>query len=162
MSLISTEFLLFVLTAVTGYYLIPKKYQWIWLLAFSYIYYAAAGVRLVFFLVYTTVTAYAAGRLIERTEEKQKKKGILVGCLLLNFGMLSVLKYTNFVIDNLNKIFHMNLSFWTMLLPLGISFYIFQAMGYILDVYWGRCKAERNLFRFALFVSFFRRFCRGL
>lgn len=161
MSLISMEFLLFVLTAVTGYYLIPKKYQWIWLLAFSYIYYAAAGVRLVFFLVYTTVTAYAAGRLIEGTEEKQKKKGILVGCLLLNFGMLSVLKYTNFVIDNLNKIFHMNLSFWTMLLPLGISFYIFQAMGYILDVYWGRCKAERNLFRFALFVSFFPQILQG-
>lgn len=161
MSLISMEFLLFVLTAVTGYYLIPKKYQWIWLLVFSYIYYASAGVRLVFFLVYTTVTAYAAGKLMERAEEKQKKKRVLVGCLLLNFGMLSVLKYTDFVIDNLNKIFHMNLSFWTMILPLGISFYIFQAMGYILDVYWGRCKAEKNFFRFALFVSFFPQILQG-
>lgn len=161
MSLISMEFLLFVAAAVIGYYLIPGKYQWIWLLGFSYIYYAASGIRIIFFLVYTTVTTYAAGRMIEKIEEKVWRKRIVIGCLLLNFGMLAALKYTNFVIQNLNTIFHAGLSFQSVILPLGISFYIFQSMGYILDVYWKRCKAEQNLFRFALFVSFFPQLLQG-
>lgn len=161
MSLISMEFLLFVMAAAAGYYLIPKKYQWVWLLLFSYIYYAAAGFRIIFFLVFTTVTAYTAGRLIEKAEEKLLKKRILVICLFLNFGMLAVLKYANFVIENINLIFRTGLSFQTVILPLGISFYIFQSMGYILDVYWKRCAAEKSLFRFALFVAFFPQLLQG-
>lgn len=161
MSFISMEFLLFVAIAVAGYYLIPGKYQWIWLLVFSYIFYAAFGVRILFFMVYTTVTAYAAGRLIEKAETKVWRRRILVLCLLLNFGMLAKLKYINFVIQNLNEIFHTGLSFQAVVLPLGISFYTFQSMGYILDVYWNRCRAEQNLFRFALFVSFFPQLLQG-
>ncbi len=161
MSLISMEFLLFVMAAAAGYYLIPKKYQWMWLLLFSYIYYAAAGARVLLFLVFTTVTTYTAGRLIEKAEEKPLKKRILVVCLFLNFGVLAALKYTNFVIENINILFETGLSFRTVILPLGISFYIFQSMGYILDVYWKRCAAEKNLFRFALFVAFFPQLLQG-
>lgn len=182
MSLISMEFLLFVLAAVTGYYLIPRKYQWIWLLIFSYVYYAAAGIRIVFFLVYTTVTTYVTGRLLEAAGKdvpsdghsiiytmfagrnlsgKTWKKRILVGCLMLNFGMLAVLKYMGFVIENVNMLFHTGMSFQALVLPMGISFYIFQSMGYILDVYWNKCKAEKNLLRFALFVAFFPQILQG-
>ena len=86
MSLISMEFLLFVGIAAVGYYLIPKQYQWIWLLIFSYIYYASSGVKLLFFLLYTTIITYGTGRLLEwidrdqgdsrkkRREGKQEKK----------------------------------------------------------------------------------------
>ena len=163
MSLISMEFLLFVLAAAVGYYLIPKKYQWLWLLVFSYIYYASSGVKLLLFLVYTTGTTYAAGRLLEKVEQKElpkkeakaAKRRILTLGLLLNFGMLAVLKYTNFAVANVNAIFHTSFSFQKWMLPLGISFYTFQSMGYLLDVYWGKCKAEKNPLRFALFVSFF-------
>ena len=151
MSLISMEFLIFVGIAVIGYYLIPKRFQWIWLLIFSYIYYASSGIKILFFLLYTTITTYGTGRLLDRVnhkelprnEAKSRKRRILIGCLLLNFGMLAVLKYTNFAIENVNAIFHAGISFQKLILPLGISFYTFQSMGYIIDVYWGKYGAGR-------------------
>ena len=169
MSLISMEFLIFVGIAVIGYYLIPKRFQWIWLLIFSYIYYASSGIKILFFLLYTTITTYGTGRLLDRVnhkelprnEAKSRKRRILIGCLLLNFGMLAVLKYTNFAIENVNAIFHAGISFQKLILPLGISFYTFQSMGYIIDVYWGKYEAEKNPFRFALFVSFFPQLVAG-
>ena len=169
MSLISMEFLIFVGIAVIGYYLIPKRFQWIWLLIFSYIYYASSGIKILFFLLYTTITTYGTGRLLDRVnhkelprnEAKSRKRRILIGCLLLTFGMLAVLKYTNFAIENVNAIFHAGISFQKLILPLGISFYTFQSMGYIIDVYWGKYEAEKNPFRFALFVSFFPQLLQG-
>ena len=169
MSLISMEFLIFVGIAVIGYYLIPKRFQWICLLIFSYIYYASSGIKILFFLLYTTITTYGTGRLLDRVnhkelprnEAKSRKRRILIGCLLLNFGMLAVLKYTNFAIENVNAIFHAGISFQKLILPLGISFYTFQSMGYIIDVYWGKYEAEKNPFRFALFVSFFPQLLQG-
>lgn len=169
MSLISMEFLIFVGIAVIGYYLIPKRFQWIWLLIFSYIYYASSGIKILFFLLYTTITTYGTGRLLDRVnhkelprnEAKSRKRRILIGCLLLSFGMLAVLKYTNFAIENVNAIFHAGISFQKLILPLGISFYTFQSMGYIIDVYWGKYEAEKNPFRFALFVSFFPQLLQG-
>lgn len=169
MSLISMEFLIFVGIAVIGYYLIPKRFQWIWLLIFSYIYYASSGIKILFFLLYTTITTYGTGRLLDRVnhkelprnEAKSRKRRILIGCLLLNLGMLAVLKYTNFAIENVNAIFHAGISFQKLILPLGISFYTFQSMGYIIDVYWGKYEAEKNPFRFALFVSFFPQLLQG-
>ena len=169
MSLISMEFLLFVIAAVTGYYLIPRRFQWVWLLAFSYIYYVSGGIRVTCFLLFTTVTTYFAGRWMEQTaqsmqdkkEEKKRKKQILAGTLILNFGVLGVLKYTNFMLDTISSITGGEFEPLTLLLPLGISFYTFQSMGYLLDVYWGRSQAEHNLFRFALFVSFFPQILQG-
>lgn len=169
MSLISMEFLLFVIAAVTGYYLIPRRFQWVWLLAFSYIYYVSGGIRVTCFLLFTTVTTYFAGRWMEQTaqsmqdkkEEKKRKKQILAGTLILNFGVLGVMKYTNFMLDTISSITGGEFEPLTLLLPLGISFYTFQSMGYLLDVYWGRSQAEHNLFRFALFVSFFPQILQG-
>lgn len=169
MSLISMEFLLFVLAAVTGYYLIPRRFQWIWLLAFSYIYYVSGGIRVTCFLIFTTVTTYLAGRQMEQASEtaqdkkaeKRRKKRILTGTLALNFGVLGALKYTNFVLGTISSITGGEFEPLKLLLPLGISFYTFQSMGYLLDVYWGRSQAEHNLFRFALFVSFFPQILQG-
>ncbi len=169
MSFISMEFLVFVFVAVSGYYLIPKKFQWIWLLVFSYIYYLSSGVEYGIFIVYTTVVTYAAGRLLElidrREKEKERlrkqKRRVILAALLLDFGLLAVLKYTNFAISNINALFGAEFEYQNLLLPLGISFYTFQSVGYIMDVYWKRCEAERNLFRFALFVSFFPQILQG-
>ena len=126
-------------------------------------------IKILFFLLYTTITTYGTGRLLDRVnhkelprnEAKSRKRRILIGCLLLNFGMLAVLKYTNFAIENVNAIFHAGISFQKLILPLGISFYTFQSMGYIIDVYWGKYEAEKNPFRFALFVSFFPQLLQG-
>ena len=169
MSLISMKFLLFVIVAAVGYYWIPKKYQWIWLLLFSYIYYVSGGLKVTCFLAFTTITTWFAGMRLEvitqaeqdKTKRKRRKKQILVLTLLLNFGVLAVLKYTNFAITTYNLISGASYRELSLLLPLGISFYTFQSMGYLLDVYWDRTKAEHNLFRFALFVSFFPQILQG-
>lgn len=162
MAFASMKFLLFLLVAVLGYYLIPKRFQWIWLLVFSYVYYLFSGVKLLFFLLFTTLTTYGAGRLIGAMgEDKKRKRRILILGLLLNFGMLGVLKYTNLAVVSINHLFGTDLPFADFLLPLGISFYTFQSMGYLMDVYWGRFEPEKNPFRFALFVSFFPQIMQG-
>ena len=164
MSLVSNLFLLFVAASVLVYYIVPHRFQWIVLLAFSYIYYIAGGPRYVIFILFSTVVTWLTALFIEKTEEKGNHKGarrLLILGLLLNFGMLGIVKYTNFAVENLNALFHMNLREMKLLLPLGISFYTFQSSGYLLDVYWKRCKAEKQPFKYALFVSFFPQILQG-
>ena len=164
MSLVSNLFLLFVAAAVIVYYLVPARWQWLVLLGFSYIYYIAGGIKYVGFLLFSTLVTWMIALLIEKEEtagkHKRARKFVILG-LILNFGMLGLIKYTNFAVENLNALFHMNLRGMEILLPLGISFYTFQSSGYILDVYWKRCKAEHNPLKYALFVSFFPQILQG-
>ena len=157
MSLVSNLFLLFVAAGVIVDYLVPAKWQGLVLLAFSYIYYIAGGIRYVGFLLFSTFVTWLTALAIEKMEtagkHKTARKFVILG-LVLNFGMLGLVKYTNFAIENLNALFHMNLRGMQILLPLGISFYTFQSSGYILDVYWKRCKAEHHPLKYARFVSF--------
>lgn len=101
----------------------------------------------------------------EITKKKQRK--IFWSVLLINFGILAFLKYFNFAAENINSLFNLVSENKTepiklgLLLPLGISFYTFQSIGYLIDVYNGKYKAEKNLFRFALFVSFFPQIIQG-
>ena len=161
MSLNSMLFIIFVVFAVTVYYLIPGKYQWCWLLAVSYIYYIANSKGLVIFLAAATVSTFYGAQLLSNEEDARKRRLIMLLTLVLNFGILGVLKYTNFFIFNINEITRGNISFVDFALPLGISFYTFQSMGYLLDVYWKRQEPEKNLLKFALFVSFFPQILQG-
>ena len=92
---------------------------------------------------------------------KQRKKWIVALVLFVNFGILAALKYRNFAADNMNLLFGTHFSSAKLLLPLGISFYTFQSMGYLIDVYRGKYAPDRNPFRFALFVSFFPQMVQG-
>ena len=137
MSLVSNLFLLFVAASVFVYYIVPHKFQWIVLLVFSYIYYIAGGPRYVVFILFSTLVTWLMALLIEKTEEKgdhKSAKRLLILGLVLNFGMLGIVKYTNFAVENINALFHLNLRGMALLLPLGISFYTFQSSGYLLDV----------------------------
>jgi len=168
MSFISGEFLLFVFITVSLYYIVPRRFQWVLLLLASYSFYLFAGVKPVIFIVLTTVTTYLAGRWMGRfaKNEKKKKKKILVALLLINFGILLLLKYYNFIAVNINPIFRIfeydvSMPLVNMMLPLGISFYTFQAMGYAIDIYRGKYRPEKNLAHFALFLSFFPQVIQG-
>ena len=186
MSFISMEFLLFLFIAVVVYYLLPQKGQWIWLLICSYLFYLSSGIKVTLFLVVTTISTFGVGLLLEQedfrlkqilkqkngnltAEEKKmykdkskcRKKWLLAGALVFNFGILAVLKYWNFAIDNWNILFHTEYNHVNFLLPLGISFYTFQSMGYLIDVYRKKYVPEHNLFRFALFVSYFPQLLQG-
>lgn len=163
MSLVSNMFFLFVVVSVGVYYLLPEKYRWCGLLACSYWYYLAVGAQYLFFLLFSTVVTYFCGRMISFYLDKVKKRAkiFLVLGLILNFGMLGIVKYTNFIVENINAVFHMELPGIALLLPLGISFYTFQSSGYLLDVYWKRTGVEKNIFKYALFVSFFPQILQG-
>lgn len=161
------------------------------LLVSSYVFYCFASPVYLIYILTTTLTVYGAAYLMDRNLEgqseylklhkekldreakktyknRQKKvrRRYMVACILLNVGILVVVKYTNFLIGNVNAVFQAfgqgeKLSFVTIALPMGISFYTFQAMGYLIDVYRGTIRAEKNPFKFALFVSFFPQLVQG-
>lgn len=187
----SYEFIAFLILLFVLYYAIPAKYQWKLLLAASYLFYFVSGWKNCFFILLTTVsTWFLAGRIdrlhreqaayikehkkeLSREERKSYKEKIksrqwrlLLTGLFLNFGILAVLKYTNFVIANINLGLSLagnqkQIGFLTLLLPLGISFYTFITMGYLIDVYRGKYPAETSLGKLALFVSFFPQLIQG-
>lgn len=187
----SYAFLGFVGCLFLLYYLIPRRMQWGLLLLASYLFYFIAGPSWLLYLMATTVTTYLAARRIEgigaqqkayikankerlaaeeRKAYKERMKGRqrrwMLACLLLNLGILAVVKYTNFAIYNINGLLRLTgsaaqLDFWDIALPMGISFYTFQALGYLIDVYRGTVAAEKNPFRLALFVSFFPQLIQG-
>jgi D-alanyl-lipoteichoic acid acyltransferase DltB (MBOAT superfamily) len=192
MSFTSLAFLAFVLAALLLYYLVPGKYQWIVLLLCSYVFYAAQGIFCLTFLLIITATVYLTTMAIARIEKaasveeqnmrerscpaeerkqykarrKKLTKRLVVLCLLVNLGILAVLKYLNFGIGNFNRLASLlgsgkQITYVNLLLPLGISFYMFQSLGYLLDVYWKRAVLQKNPFRFALFVSFFPQLGQG-
>ncbi len=190
MQFTSVSFLLFAALTLLLYFCVPKKRQWWVLLAASYVFYLFAGVKYLFFILYTTVATYLTARLMQmradaedacvaanrevwqkaerkayRAREKKKRLRILTVGLALGFGMLAVLKYTAFVLTGVNSILGAldagRVKIPSLLLPLGISFYTFQSMGYLIDVYRQKVKAERNFFRLALFVSFFPQIIQG-
>lgn len=169
----------------------PAKAQWVVLLLFSIAFYFVWGSwKGGIFVVSTVITTFFLARCMDginkeeaakiagadhklsRQEKKEisavfskRKRRYLLAGLFINFGILGVLKYTNFVIDNVNGVRGLlsqpALAHVSFLLPLGISFYTFQAMGYLIDVYRGRQEAETNLFKFALFVSYFPQVIQG-
>lgn len=165
MSLISNAFILFVLAAVCCYYLAPEKVRWVVLLIFSFIYYLAGGIRYLFFILYSITVVYLFGLAIDHLQKKNasarvQKRVITLG-VIAGLLLLFVVKYTGFFVDILNSVAGLHIPGITMLFPLGISFYTFQSVGYLLDVYWKKAEAEKNYFRFALFISFFPQLMQG-
>lgn len=168
-----------------------KKYKWTVLLAASYFFYLCAGYRFAAFILFTTISTYLFALWIDRVSQKSKatvkenkavwnreqkkkyknkikiqKRLIMALVLVLNFGILAFLKYYNFFAGSLNDllgIFGIGFSAPTLklILPLGISFYTFQSMGYIVDVYREKITSEKNPFKLALFVSFFPQIIQG-
>ena len=179
------------LTALVYFLVPVKKSQRTVLLGASYVFYLLAGYRYAAFILITTVTTHLAalgmdriareGRAVleekksqwDRQQKKDFKSGIkarkrviLILTLVGNFGILAFLKYYNFFAGSLNDVlgaFGVRFSAPTLrlILPLGISFYTFQSMGYVVDVYREKVAAERNLGKTALFVSFFPQIIQG-
>ena len=186
----SYGFIAFLAILFLAYFLSPRKWQWGILLVASYVFYAFAGLSYLLFILLTTISAYCVARWMAHSQQgeesflsahredmdkaarkayKAQKKKRRFLCLVLglcvNFGVLAVLKYAGFAVYNLNGILSAfgkeSIQIPSLLLPLGISFYTFQTMGYLIDVYRGRVSAEKNPFRLALFVSFFPQLVQG-
>lgn len=150
MTYVSFSFFFFVALSVAAYYLLPRRLQpWI-LLGASLVFYGSAGLaHLVYFLI-LAVLSFLTGR-----RAHQRKKRDLVLYLLLAVGTLVVLKNTNYVISRITILLNQPSFSLPILLPLGVSFFTLQAVGYVLDVYRGKLEPERHFGRFLLFLVWF-------
>ena len=151
-----------------------EKARNLWLLAASYVFYMGWNAKYVLLLFTSTLITYLSGLALEAIkgssrEEAQKTKGkkwVVAASFLLNLGILFYFKYMNFFLDTLTSAASLlgvtlNVPRFDILLPVGISFFTFQAAGYLVDVYQGKYKAETNFVNFALFVSFFPQLLSG-
>lgn len=184
MSLVSLKYLLFIITIVLLYYIVPKKFKWLILLIASYTFYILSSKKLVIFLIISTLSIYFSTLLIGKENQKLKtdlnneekkilknkvkrnKKIILIITLLINFGILVILKYSNFLSIGINHYlsyvgFDYQIPEFNFLLPLGISYYTLQALSYVIDVYRNKYEPTKNLGKVLLFVSFFPQITEG-
>lgn len=188
MSIISGSFLVFVLTLLVVYYIIPQKFRWVILLLGSvYFYYLSSG-KLIVFILLSTIIIYVLGRIIGKYNDKiqdikdmeieeeekkyvrelykSKKKRIVLLGVILNILGIVVTKYSGFVIDNLNNFLHItpidfSFTISKILVPLGISYYTLEAISYIVDVYRGKYKPEKNILKVALYLLYFPKIVEG-
>ena len=170
----SLHFLVFFPVVLIIYYIIPDRIKYLWLLVSSYYFYMCWNARYALLILASTLITYISGLMLEkvkRTEyedrKKEKlKKWVVAGSFTINLGILFYYKYINFTVALVTSAFekiniHLNAPAFDIILPVGISFYTFQALSYTMDVYRDEIYAEKNFFRYALFVSFFPQLVAG-
>ena len=191
MSITSLTFILFITALILVYYLLPKRFQWVVLLVFSGCFYLTFGAKNALYVLFTASSIYGATRWMQQVTDSQKaflkenkatltkeekaelkaknkarRKRVMLITLLVNLAFLCTFKYLHFAISTLDSILTalgtQGIEDKTHLIaPLGISFYTFQAVGYLVDVYWENIRAEKNYFKVLLFVSFFPQITQG-
>ena len=186
----SYGFLLFLAAVLVVGLVCPGRHRWKLLLVASLVFYGCSGLRYLAYIIFTIISTYVCALMIDKLHRKQElflseNKGSLSKdekrlfkaanrsarakwaalCLVLNLGILAVVKYSGFAIFNINLLLKSagggEIAFFRFALPMGISFYTFQTMGYVIDVFRGKYPAEKNLFRLALFASFFPQVVQG-
>jgi len=191
MVLNSLNFLLFLGAVVVVYYLVPRKFQWLVLLIASYGFYLSSGVAHLAFILATTVFTFLSGRWMQKMRDESQVKisnlgeeatkeqklaikketakrihRVQVFTALVNLGVLIFIKCINLAIGGLNDVFALfkwdaSVPFINILVPLGLSYYTFNSIGYLIDVGRGKLEAEKHIGKFALFVSFFPSIVQG-
>ena len=191
MSFTSFNFLAFLFLVIAVYYLVPKKFQWLVLLIASYGFYLSTGADNVAYIIFTTLFTYGSGRWMQSLRDENKKAinalgeeatkdqkrelkkvvakkihTIQVVTALVNLGVLVVIKCTDNFTAGLNNVFGMfhwdaSVPVVNIIAPLGLSYYTFNSIGYLIDIGRGKYDAEKHLGKFALFVSFFPSIVQG-
>ncbi len=162
----SLQFMIFFPIVVILYFMISYKYRWILLLMASYYFYMSWNPKYMILILTSTLITYLSGISIGNTNDKQKKKLYLILSLISNLGILFIFKYYNFSVDSINSILEvlnikMGIPNLKLLLPVGISFYTFQALSYSMDVYRDKIKPEKHFGIYALYISFFPQLVAG-
>jgi D-alanyl-lipoteichoic acid acyltransferase DltB (MBOAT superfamily) len=172
----SLQYLVFFPIVVILYFIFPFRYRWLWLLTCSYYFYMSWEARYAGLLFVSTFVTYLGGLGLQLANDRKEKKSprqlaitkkaIVLLSLVMNLGILFFFKYFNFFNRVGEALFDRFSLEWgvsdvNVLLPIGISFYIFQALGYTIDVYRGKIEAERHFGKYALFVSFFPQLLAG-
>ncbi len=154
----SINFLYYFLpTVLILYFIVPKKYKNLLLLISSLLFYFYGEPKYIILMIIEIILAYFEARLIE----KYKSKEIFIFSIFIHVLLLCIFKYTNFLITNINGIFNTNISLLNIVLPIGISFYTFQIISYLVDVYKEKVKAQKNFISLATYVSLFPQLIAG-
>lgn len=150
-----------------GFYLLyifmshARRMRILYVIAFSlFFYYKCSGVYFIL-LIFSSFVDYYIAELIYKSSHKGRRKWLLILSCIINLGLLAYFKYTGFLADNFNALFSGDLSFGTIFLPIGISFYTFQTMSYTIDIYRRELEPARNVWDFMFFVSFFPQLVAG-
>lgn len=150
MSFNSIPYIILFPAVVLLYRLIPEKLRYVWLLIVSCAFYYAMSQGFVVLLAASVVITYVTGIAVEYIDSASAKKAVMVLALVVSLGILFIFKYLDFTLGLCGSPLRFELA-----LPLGISFYTFQAVSYIADVYHGRIQSEKNILKLALYISFF-------
>ncbi len=161
----STLFLFLFLPAVVAVHtVLPRRLRNAWLLLASLFFYAWGGVGYIIILFVITALDYAAGLILPRLEEKRAlgaKKAFLAAVVVCNIGTLAFFKLADLLLGTANALFSADLPILGLALPIGISFYTFQALSYVIDVYRGKVAPGRNIIDFFTFVTLFPQLIAG-
>ena len=162
----SRAFLLFFLAVTSLYFLIPHRYRWMLLLGSSVLFYMWFVPKYILLMLFVVLVDYGAALVMEKAASRLRRQLILAAALVANLGLLGFFKYANFFSDNLAALarlvnWNYGLPALQIILPIGISFFTFQGLSYVLDVYWGRQKAERHPGMFFLFIAFYPQLVAG-
>ncbi|MEG0691653.1 MAG: MBOAT family O-acyltransferase [Oscillospiraceae bacterium] len=179
LNIISLYFIAFFVILAVVYYCIPKKLQWVLLLTGSLVFYLSSDIRFFIFLLMSIATTFFAAKILHKLNEKiagngetgnkkfmMQKRLVMIITLLLNVGTLAFLKYFNYFASMTSQLsqmlgFDFQIATFQLILPLGISFYTLQVVGYCIDIYRGKYKPQDNFFKYMLFVSFFPQILQG-
>ncbi len=144
------------------YYICPRKFKNLVILIMSLIFYAWGEPIYIFLMIGSILIDYIGGLMIEANkEDSEKRTAIFITVIVLNLSFLFFFKYYGFLIDNINGIFGVNLQIRNLPLPLGISFYTFQLISYVADVYMGKVVAQRNIINFGSYITMFPQLVAG-
>ena len=140
------------------YFIVPKKYKNLVLLIFSLIFYFLGEPKYIVILILSCLLNYFFGK---KVNDSKNKKLWLIISIIYNVGQLLVFKYTDFFIENINNIFNSGINYLYIVMPIGISFFTFQAMGYVFDIYMGKHKPASKLLDFMTYISLFPQLVAG-
>ena len=157
----SIEFLIFYPIVLLLYFLLPRVARWPMLLIASYFFYAYYSPSLALLILGTTFVSWICAMFIERIDKRIVRISLLTVALVVCLGVLFFYKYFDFLSESIASLFGRDPIMLGLILPVGISFYTFQTLSYVIDVYRGEVKTEKNFFFYALFVSFFPQLVAG-
>ena len=162
----SSVFFMFVFLPIVllAYFLVPKKLKNVVILISSLIFYAWGEPVYVALMIFSIIYNYIAGLEIEYNRNKGKKgkaKTVFLMAVVVNLLILGFFKYYGFLLQNLNQILPFDIPYRALPLPIGISFYTFQTLSYVIDVYWGNVGVQRNLIHFGTYISMFPQLIAG-
>ena len=158
----SITFIYYFLPIVLGiYFIVPKKLKNIVLLLSSFIFYFWGEPKYSVLMLFMTFIGYIGGRLLNKYRGTKKSKVFFIATIVLELGALGVFKYTNFFVDTINKVFNSEIDIIKILLPIGISFYTFQILSYVIDLYNEKVNVQKNFINFATYVTLFPQLIAG-